>query len=197
MAKAPTPAGDTGGDLPSLMRHAACFTLLVMISTAERFSRRTELVLTLLRVVTGLILLAHGVQKLGAPAETARSFAGMGIPFPEVAVVLAILGEFVGGLGLALGALTRVAALGPLFTMLVAVFWVHFSKGLFAQGGGFEYPLTLLLVSLVFVVHGGGPYSLDAWVKRTRARAAPGRPIDEPIIPRRRSYDDGELHPAP
>jgi putative oxidoreductase len=167
-----------------------------MITTA-RFSRRTELVLTLLRVVTGLILMAHGVQKLGAPAETARSFAGMGIPFPEVAVVLAIIGEFVGGLGLALGALTRIAALGPLFTMLVAVSWVHFSKGLFAESGGFEYPLTLLLVSLVFVVHGGGPYSLDAWVARMRKQGRSGPAIGERVTPRQPTPLDAELRPAP
>lgn len=136
----------------------------------SRSHRATDVALTALRIVVGIVFIAHGVQKLADPGGTAGAFANMGLPMPSVLVWLAILGEFVGGLALMVGALTRVAALGPLATMVVAVFWVHLDNGLFAQKGGFEYPLVLLLVSAVYVAYGGGPYSVDAWVQRMRSK---------------------------
>jgi hypothetical protein len=50
--------------------------------------------------------------------------------------------------------------------MIVAIAVVHAGNGLFTQNGGWEYPLTILLVSLAFVARGAGRYSLDAWLKR-------------------------------
>jgi putative oxidoreductase len=137
----------------------------------EQVMKRQDLTLLFLRVGVGIILMAHGTMKLADPMGTAEQFASLGLPLPWLAVLLAIAGEFVGGLGLILGALTRVAALGPLLTMLVAIFAVHLGNGLFAKNGGWEYPLTLLLVSLLFVVRGGGVYSMDGWLKRVSARA--------------------------
>jgi putative oxidoreductase len=134
-----------------------------------QLTKRRDLPLLLLRIGVGIIFVAHGTMKLADPTGTAAQFASLGIPLPWVATLLAIAGEFAGGLGLILGALTRAAALGPLFTMLVAIATVHLGHGLFAVNGGWEYPLTLLLVSLLFVIRGGGRYSVDAWVERTRA----------------------------
>ena len=135
----------------------------------ERLTRRQDVAFLLLRVGVGVIMTAHGAVKLSDPSGTAEHFASMGLVLPGLSTVLAIAGEFVGGLGLIIGALTRIAALGPLCTMLVAILAVHSGNGLFAHNGGWEYPLTLLLVSLLFVVRGGGPYSLDAWVYRVEA----------------------------
>lgn len=148
----------------------------------------TEAALTALRIVVGIIFVAHGVQKLADPQATAQAFASMGIPGPALSVWLAIVGEFVGGLGLLLGALTRIAALGPLVTMIAAIIWVHLGNGLFAQKGGFEYPLVLLLTALVFAVHGGGPFSLDAYVKRSRDSRTP-KSSEKPAEPLRRRAD--------
>lgn len=148
----------------------------------------TEAALTALRVVVGIIFVAHGVQKLADPQATAQAFASMNIPAAGLSVWLAIVGEFVGGLGLMLGALTRVAALGPILTMVVAIVWVHLGNGLFAQNGGFEYPLVLLLTSLVFAVHGGGPFSLDAYVKRARGDRPKPR-SEKPAEPLRHRAD--------
>jgi putative oxidoreductase len=128
------------------------------------------LTLTLLRVGVGLILAAHGIQKLADPSGTASAFANMGIPFPELSVWLAIAGELLGGLGLLVGLLTPIAALGPVCTMLVAIVFVHAGNGLFAKDGGWEYPLTLLLASLYFAVRGAGPVSVDAMIRKARRR---------------------------
>jgi putative oxidoreductase len=129
----------------------------------------TDVVWTVLRAVVGIIFIAHGAEKLGDPSGTAQAFAQMGVPVPSLSVWFAILGEFVGGLGLLLGAFTPLAAAGPLITMLGAIVWVHVGNGLYAQKGGYEYPLTMLLVSALFLVGGAGPFSIDAWLKRIRA----------------------------
>ena len=141
----------------------------------EQMVKRQDLALLFLRVGVGIILTAHGTMKLADPLGTAEQFSSLGIPLPWVVMLLAIAGEFAGGLGLILGALTRAAALGPLLTMLGAILAVHLGNGLFAKNGGWEYPLTLLLVSFLFVVRGGGAYSFDAWRKRVRAGAQAAR----------------------
>lgn len=104
----------------------------------------------------------HGWAKLSDVAGTAQSFARLGLPAPQALVYLAVAGELFGGLGLAAGFLTRIAALGPLCTMLVAILTVHLGNGLLAKNGGFEYPLLLLLVSAFFAVNGAGAWSFDA-----------------------------------
>jgi putative oxidoreductase len=147
--------------------------------------RRAAIVaLTLLRIGVGAIFVAHGWQKLSDIQGTIAGFAHQGIPNPTLMVDLAILGEFFGGLGLALGALTPLAALGPLLVMAGAIYFVHRENGLFGQNGGWEYPLTMLLVTLYFVTHGGGPLSVDALVTKNRSRPA-----------RRRGRIEATTHP--
>jgi hypothetical protein len=90
----------------------------------------------------------------------------MGIPLPAVSALLATAGEFLGGLGLIFGLLTRVAAFGVFCTMAVAVFVVHLPNGLLARNNGFEFPLTLLCAAFFFIAAGAGPISLDAWFGR-------------------------------
>jgi putative oxidoreductase len=136
----------------------------------ESDRRAGTLALTLLRVAVGAILVAHGWEKLSDIHGTAASFARLGIPAPEVSVYLAILGELFGGLGLALGALTPLAAFGPVLVLASAIYFVHRDNGLLSRNGGWEYPLTLLLVSLYFAAHGAGPLSVDALVARNRRR---------------------------
>ncbi len=125
--------------------------------------------LSVLRVGVGGIMAAHGWAKLSDISGTALSFQHLGLPAPLILVYLAVSGEFVGGLGLLAGLLTRIAALGPACTMLIAILTVHLGHGLFAKNGGYEYPLVLLLVSVLFAINGGGPISVDAWLERTEA----------------------------
>jgi len=130
--------------------------------------RADAVTITALRVATGVIMATHGALKLLDLPGTVQGFAQLGIPYPQYAVYFALAGEFLGGLGLILGLLTRVAALGTWSTMAVAIGYVHFGHGLMAKNGGWEYPLVLALVSLFFVTHGGGPVSLDALFARSR-----------------------------
>ena len=123
---------------------------------------------TLLRIVLGAIFMVHGWDKLTDIGGTTLGFAKLGIPEPQIMVYVAIAGEFLGGLGLVLGLATRLAALGTLCTMLVAIITVHLGHGLLAANGGWEYPLVNALVSLFFVSYGAGPISIDARLSRSR-----------------------------
>src|SRR5262249_32283393 len=118
------------------------------------------LVLTLLRISAGVIMAAHGWLKLQNFSQTAEQFAGMG--FPKFATYLAVAGELGGGLGLILGFLTPLAAFGVFFVMATAIYYIHLKHGLFAKNGGFEYPLTMMMVAFYFIMRGAGPISLDA-----------------------------------
>ena len=87
-------------------------------------------VLTIVRVVLGVVLFAHGVQKLlgwfGGPglSATLKMFRDQ-LRIPAPLAFLAIAAEFFGGLGLIFGLLTRIAALGIAITMAVAMVVVH------------------------------------------------------------------------
>jgi putative oxidoreductase len=125
-----------------------------------------------LRLILGAVFLAHGAQKLfgawgGAGLEkTAQGFAQMGFQPGLPWAALAASAEFFGAILLVLGLLTRPAALAISVTMAVAVFGVHRAGGFFAQGGGFEYPLTLLVVALTLVVTGSGALGLDSRIAK-------------------------------
>ena len=115
-----------------------------------------------LRVVTGVIFLAHGWQKFGwGTAQVAGFLGGLGFPSPEVFAVLLIAGELLAGIGLILGAWTRVAALLASFIAVVALITVHISKGFFMSGGGYEFILLILVSSLTFFTWGADDVSVD------------------------------------
>jgi putative oxidoreductase len=126
--------------------------------------------LTVLRIVVGVIATAHGYQKLQDVDHWQSAVEGMGMPLPAVFALLAIAGEFLGGLGLIVGLLTRIAAFGFFCTMATAIYLVHLPHGLFAQNNGFEYPLTLLCAALFFIACGAGPISFDALFGRFLSR---------------------------
>jgi putative oxidoreductase len=135
-----------------------------MVDTLRR--KGTPVMLTVLRLVLGLIMTVHGWMKLTGVSEWKSNVAAMGLPAPEVMAPLAVAGELLGGLGLMVGLLTPIAALGTAATMVTAILAVHLPHGLLAKNNGFEYPLTLLAASLFFVVRGAGPISVDAWLVR-------------------------------
>jgi putative oxidoreductase len=138
-----------------------------------------DYVLMLSRVVLGIIFLAHGGQKVfgwfGGPGfdQAMKAFVqGMGIP--AFFAVMAILAEFLGGIGLLVGLLSRIAAFGIAMNMIVAVLLVHARHGLFMnwtgnqRGEGFEFHLLAFAVALLVLVRGAGALSLDrvleAWL---------------------------------
>lgn len=120
-----------------------------------------------LRVPVGIILAAHGAQKLygwfgGYGLEgTGQWMASIGLEPGYLMALLAGSAEFFGGLALIFGFLTRPAAAVSAFTMLVAIFSVHFEHGLFLSNNGYEYALALFAATLALTIQGAGSYAAD------------------------------------
>ncbi|MCF3191745.1 DoxX family protein [Pseudomonas fragi] len=123
--------------------------------------------LTVLRVFVGIIFAAHGSQKLfgwfggGGLAGTAQWMESIGLAPGTLMAVLAGGTEFFGGLALIVGLLARPAALGLSFTLLVAIFSVHISNGLFMANNGYEFALALLGGTVAVLIEGAGKLSID------------------------------------
>jgi putative oxidoreductase len=127
-----------------------------------------DLGLLVLRVLVGLVVAAHGAQKLfgsfGGPGMKGFSgwMASMGLKPAPLWGLMGGLGEFGGGLLLALGLLSPLGSLGVIGAMAMAIALAHWSKGFWGTKGGYEFPLVLLVTSATLGLVGPGAYSLDA-----------------------------------
>jgi putative oxidoreductase len=123
-----------------------------------------------LRIPIGLILAAHGSQKLfawfgGKGLEgTGQWMASVGLHPGFMMALMAGSAEFFGGIALMLGLLTRPAAAVTALTMLIALFWVHAGKGFFLTSHGIEYALALLSATTALAIMGGGHFSIDHYL---------------------------------
>jgi len=128
--------------------------------------------LTVLRLVMGVTFFMHGAQKMlgwfgGYGFSGTMDFFTKVMHIPAPFAALAILAEFLGGIGLIVGALTRIAAFGIATNMVVAVLMVHANVGFFMnwtgqqKGEGFEYHLLALAIAIVLMARGGGAFSVD------------------------------------
>jgi putative oxidoreductase len=127
-----------------------------------------DLGLLVLHVVVGLLLFGHGAQKLwgwfgGQGVDGAGAFMEkLGLRPGRLHAILGGLGEVVGGGLIALGLLTPIGSALVIGVMITATITVHWSNGLWAQNGGFEYPLTNIAVAFALAAVGAGDVSLDA-----------------------------------
>jgi len=123
--------------------------------------------LLILRLVIGITLAAHGSQKLvtwfggGGIAGTAPFFEQLGFRPGRVHAALAGIAETAGGLLLAAGLFTPLAAAAIFGVMVVAVGSVQWGKGFFLQTGGLEYNLVIAAGALAVAFTGPGAISLD------------------------------------
>lgn len=135
-------------------------------------STNSDWTLTIIRTILGVVFFAHGAQKLfgwfGGPGlkETMRTMHDhLGLPLPLAFAAVAT--EFFGGVGLIVGLLSRVAAVGIAATMLSAIVMVHGRNGLFMdwfgarKSHGYEYHLLAIALAFVLAVKGSGALSLD------------------------------------
>ncbi|MFN7242133.1 MAG: DoxX family protein [Dietzia cercidiphylli] len=130
--------------------------------------------LLLARVLLGVVLIAHGWEKLvtnGAGA-TGQFFDSVGIPAAQTAAVFAGVVELAGGILLVLGLLTQVVAVLVVVVMFGAYLFVHQGAGIYATNGGWELVAVIGLAVAVFGLVGTGRYSLDALIAGLRAAGA-------------------------
>ena len=128
--------------------------------------------LFILRVVLGVIFFAHGAQKvLGwfgghGLKGTVGYMTSMGLPLPIAYMVCFF--EFIGGIGLIVGLLTRLAALAVAVVMAGAIATVHWKEGFFmnweltpGKGHGLEANLAFLAMAVTIFLDGAGLLSID------------------------------------
>ncbi|MCI8212939.1 DoxX family protein [Pseudomonas sp. S25] len=131
------------------------------------FTTRAGYGLTVVRILVGIIFVAHGSQKLfgafgGYGLEgTGQYMASLGLTPGYLMALLSGSAEFFGGLGLVVGLLARPAALVLAATLVVAIFSVHISNGLFMANNGYEFALALLGGVIAVLIEGAGKLSID------------------------------------
>ncbi|MHC5903598.1 DoxX family protein [Streptomyces sp. S6] len=122
--------------------------------------------LLILRLVTGLLVAGHGVQKVsfrlggGGLAGGTEEFRRDGFRGGRLTALAAGGSQLGAGLFLAAGLLTPAAAMGVMGVMTVAS-TVKWRNGLWVQNDGYEYPLVLVAVSAVLALTGPGRWSVD------------------------------------
>ena len=124
--------------------------------------RLHPLALLALRLALGIIMIAHGAQKVfGGMPRFMDMLQHLGI-LPVLGYLTAAA-EFGGGILLIVGLLTRLAALSIVIDMAVAIDKVHWKNGLLSSGGkvGYEFPMACGIIAFALIFLGGGPISLD------------------------------------
>jgi len=140
--------------------------------TRKLLATSDDWTITVLRLVMGVIFFAHGAQKAlgwfgGYGFSGTMGWFTQQLHVPAIFAFLAICAEFLGGIGLILGALGRVAAFGIACNMVVAVLMVHLPNAFFMywtgqqKGEGFEFHLLALSIAAVLMVRGSGAFSVD------------------------------------
>ena len=129
-------------------------------------------VIAIVRIVLGVVFFAHGAQMAlgwfgGAGLQrTVRTFQE-NLQIPAPLALLSVAAQFLGGLGLIVGLLSRVAAFGIVIVMSVALLVIHRKFGFFMnwfgekQGHGIEYHVLVLALGLTVMIRGAGAFSLD------------------------------------
>jgi len=146
---------------------------------------RDDAALAAIRIALGVVMFAHGSQKMlgwfgGYGFNGTMGFFESQLHIPAPLAVLAIVAEFFGGIGLVLGLLGRVAALGIAVNMVVAIVTVHLPNGFFMnwsgqqKGEGFEYHFLVLAITAAVMLHGSGALSVDYAISRGSAHWVPG-----------------------
>jgi putative oxidoreductase len=128
-----------------------------------------------LRIIAGIGFMMHGLPKLLDIPGTQNSFTNMGLP-PDLAIIIGLL-EFIGGLAILLGILTRIAAGLLAIDMIGAILSVKLSKGFI---GGYELDLLYLAIMISLMITGPGSFSIEKNIlKREIYPKAPKYSINE------------------
>src|SRR6267378_5210108 len=121
----------------------------------------TVLALALVRAVVGLVIAAHGAQKVLGIAGWTQGVSRMGLRPPAFWAWVSAFAELAGGVAFALGFLLPVVAAALTIQMGVAIARAHWGKGFWNTKGGIEFPFTLAAIAAINGIADPGVYSLD------------------------------------
>jgi putative oxidoreductase len=126
------------------------------------------------RLLLGIVLIAHGWQKVvtNGLGATTQAFTGMGVPAAPVSAAYAGVVELVGGALLLVGAGTAVVGVLVVLDMLGAAVLVHIGNGVMAADGGWELVGVIGAAALLLAAVGAGRYSVDHALTARRTTAA-------------------------
>jgi putative oxidoreductase len=132
----------------------------------DAFAKNT-LVPLVLRLGLAVIFIYHGLEMVaGEGTQFGAAWAKETMPVP---VQLAVAwGELIGGIALAVGFLTRLAALGIALIMIGAIVTVHGQHGFSLAAGGYEYNFAILVICAAVMLLGGGTWAVDRFFRLRR-----------------------------
>lgn len=125
-----------------------------------------DLAMLLLRIVIGVVFVAHGAQKLfgmfgGIGLEgTSKIIEGMGMATPQIYAMIWACIEFIGGIFLIFGISARWAAVAIAFTMFIRLWKLNMVYGFFIENGGIEYNLMVIGACIPIILLGGGKWAV-------------------------------------
>ncbi|MYY00423.1 DoxX family membrane protein [Streptomyces sp. SID486] len=146
---------------------------------AERWVTAGDCGLLLVRLTFGLFMAGHGAQKLfglfGGPGLTAtgKGFDALGYHPGKLFAVIGGLSEFLGGLGLAVGLFTPLAAAALIGLMINAMVTVTAAHGLWESDGGVEYNVAIAVVAIAVAAIGPGRLAVDRYFRWGQGGWAP------------------------
>jgi putative oxidoreductase len=121
--------------------------------------RLQPLALLVLRLVLGIIMIAHGYSKVfGGLSRHVQMVSSLGLP--GWLAYFSAGAEFLGGILVILGILTRLASFAITIDMVVAIVKVHWKSGLLGEHG-YQFPLALSAIAFALIFLGAGPIALE------------------------------------
>ena len=131
------------------------------------FKEHRDIAIEVLRIYLGIGLLIKGIQFMLNQDLPIEYMARVSLPFFDFLLlhIVAIV-HIAGGFLLAIGLISRIAALIQVPILAGAIFFVHLQQGLFTKEQSLEFVILVLLLLLVFVVYGGGRLSVDYAIEK-------------------------------
>lgn len=147
--------------------------------------KRSPIFVDLVRIYLGVGLFVRGLLFLDQPTLLTESIARSGALPTDASLIMHAVAivHIGGGLLLAIGLATRIAALIQIPILLVAVFGIHAQEGLMDPGQSLEFSALVLFLILIIFVRGSGPLSLDVFVLEREPAPIPDLPPDEILEP--------------
>ena len=145
-----------------------------LLRAARDLNQKREFGLDLLRIYLGVGLFVRGGLFIARPEALLELIAASGDWFWPAAIAHYVAAVHIGGgILLALGAYTRLAAAVQLPVLVGAVFVTHWSEGLLGTGQSLEFAGLVLFMLIVFTVFGAGPLSVDARLRKVDTSGEP------------------------